>query len=105
MLFSTGCFVAPVDVEPEPVLSVEIYGVAFNNAGDVCCYVKNTGDDIRFCELTFDVTLEYHKPVAPVVELCENLEAGSITKVCISFACPVCESTDIESVLITYELW
>ena len=114
LVFSTGCIPA-VPEEPEepiPVLSAEVYGVIWNDDGDVCCYIKNTGDiDIRFYELTFDVDLLYHKPIAPVVVLGENLEAGSVVKVCETVACPVCGCPACEgdhgivSVNVTYELW
>ena len=110
MMFSAGCFIVPEEPEepeePVLVLSAEVYGVVWNEAGDVCCYIKNTGDlDIRFYELTFDADLLYHQPIEPVVFLGEDLEVGDTAKVCVEVECPVCEDTDIVSVNVTYELW
>jgi len=110
MVFSTGCFIVPEEPEepeePIPVMSAEVYGVVWNEAGDVCCYIENTGDiDIKFYELTFDADLLYHKPITPVVVLGENLEVGDTIKVCVEIECPVCGDHDIVSVNVTYELW
>jgi len=102
-----GCCPTVPDVEdPVSVLSAEVYGVVWNEQGDVCCYIKNTGNvDIKFYELTFDVSLLNHKPIEPVVVLGEDLDVGDTAKVCIEFMCPVCEDTDVVSVNVTYELW
>ncbi|MDP2365161.1 MAG: hypothetical protein Q8M94_15510 [Ignavibacteria bacterium] len=108
LVFSAGCIpVVPEAPEaPIPILSAEVYGLVWNDDGDVCCYVKNTGDiDIRFYELTFDVDLLYHKPIALIVVLGENLEVGSVVKECIEVECPLCGNHDIVSVSVTYELW
>jgi len=108
LVFSIGC-VPVIPEEPEtpiPILSAEIYDVVWNADGDVCCYVENTGNvDIRFYELTFDVDLLYHKPIASFVVLGENLEVGDVVKECIVAECPLCENHDIVSVHITYDLW
>lgn len=108
LVFSTGCIpVIPEEPEePIPVLSAEVYGVIWNDDGDICCYIENTGDiDIRFYELTFDVDLLYHKPIAPIEVLGENLKVGSIVKECIKVECPLCGNHDIVSVNVTCDLW
>ena len=112
MMICIGLFAGCIPVIPEEpeepilVLSAEVYDVVWNDDGDVCCYIKNTGDiDIRFHELTFDVDLLYHKPIAPIVVLGENLGVGDIVKECIKAECPLCGNHDIVSVNVTYELW
>jgi len=108
LVLSAGCIPVVPDEpdEPIPVLSAEVYGLVWNDQGEVCCYIENTGDiDIRFYELTFDADLLYHKPIEPVVILDENLKMGSIVKVCVEVECPICGDHDIVSVNVTYELW
>jgi hypothetical protein len=104
----TGCIpVVPEEPEvPVRILSAEVYGLVWNDEGNVCCYIENTGKvDIRFYELTFDVDLLYHKPIAPFVVLGENLDVGDIVKECIIGECPLCGEHDIVSVNVTYKLW
>ena len=109
LVLSAGCIpVVPDEPDPipTPILSAEVYGTVWNEQGDVCCYITNDGDiDIEFYELTFDVGLEYHQPIEPVIILGEDLDVGDTDKVCIEFMCPVCEDTNVDSVIITYELW
>jgi len=108
LIFSAGCIPVVPEAPEEPilVLGAEVYGVEWNEAGDVCCYIENTGDiDIKFYELTFDADLLYHKPIAPIVVLGENLEVGSVVKECIKVECPICGDHDIVSINVTYELW